>query len=134
MRLTTLAAVLSAVTALAACTTAEAINRPDGSKDYVIACGAAVGWNICYSRANEVCPTGYKTTSQDGGFNRKELTISCPMVPIAAATPVTLQSVVSQCTYESSAATVALQRNRDAEQAKLFQQCMTARTSMPAPP
>ena len=84
MRLTTLAAVLYAAAALAACTTAEAINRPDGSKDYVIACGAAVGWNICYSRANEVCSTGYKTTSQDGGFNRKELTISCPMVPIAA--------------------------------------------------
>ena len=117
---------LLALAGLAGCTTTEAINRPDGSKDYVIACGAGLGWNICYSKANEVCPSGYKTVSQDGGFNRKELTISCP-APVASAQP--LQSAFKQCTYEASAATVALQRNRDAEEARLFQQCMAARAS-----
>jgi hypothetical protein len=113
---------------LSSCTTAEAINRPDGSKDYVIACGAGLGWNICYSRANEVCPSGYKTLSQDGGFNRKELTISCPNSP-----PQALQSAYRQCTYETSLATVSVQKDRDGEQAKLFQQCMAARASSPAP-
>ncbi len=62
----------------AACTTKQAIKRPDGSRDFVIACGAAVGWSICYNRANQVCSIGYLTISQDAGFNRKELMISCP--------------------------------------------------------
>jgi hypothetical protein len=115
------------------CTTTEAINRLDGSKDYVIACGAALGWNICYSRANDVCPAGYRTVSQDGGFNRKELTISCPIpVPAGAAQP--LQPAVDQCNYEASAATVTLQRTRESEQARLFQQCMTARASARSSP
>jgi hypothetical protein len=64
---------------LSACTTTQEIRRPDGSSEYLIACGAALGWNICYDKANEVCPSGYNTLSQDGGFNRKELRISCPV-------------------------------------------------------
>ena len=63
---------------LAGCTTTQEIRRPDGSTEYLIACGAGLGWNICYDRANEVCPSGYKTLSEDAGFNRKELRISCP--------------------------------------------------------
>ena len=39
--------------------------------EYLIACGAGTGWNICYVHANEVCPTGYTTLSEDAGFNRK---------------------------------------------------------------
>lgn len=64
--------------ALAGCTTTQQIRGPDGSVEYLIACGAGLGWNICYERANEVCPSGYKTLSEDAGFNRKELRISCP--------------------------------------------------------
>jgi hypothetical protein len=120
---------VAASLALAACTTTEAINRPDGSKDYVIACGAGLGWNICYSRANEVCPSGYKTVSQDGGFNRKELTISCPNAPAQA-----VQSAYRQCTYETSLATAAVKKDRAGEQAKLFQQCMAARATVPSSP
>jgi hypothetical protein len=67
-----------AILALAGCTTTQEIKRPDGSTEYLVACGASLGWNICYKKANEICPTGYNTLSQDAGFNRKELRISCP--------------------------------------------------------
>ena len=60
------------------CTTTQEIKRPNGEREFLIACGAALGWNICYDRANEVCPSGYKTLSEQAGFNRKELRISCP--------------------------------------------------------
>lgn len=66
------------VIALGACTTTQEILRPDGSVEYLIACGAGTGWNICYDRANTVCPKGYDTLSENAGFNRKELRISCP--------------------------------------------------------
>jgi len=67
-----------AILVLAGCTTTQEIKRPDGSTEYLVACGASLGWNICYKKANEICPTGYNTLSQDAGFNRKELRISCP--------------------------------------------------------
>ena len=56
----------------------EAFKRPDGSVEYLIACGASLGWNICYDKANDICPSGYTTLSENAGFNRKELRISCP--------------------------------------------------------
>ncbi|MBR0649213.1 hypothetical protein GXW78_06035 [Roseomonas terrae] len=66
---------------LAACTTVQEVRRPDGSREFLIACGASTGWNVCYSRANEMCPTGFNTVRQDGGFNRKEMVIACPNEP-----------------------------------------------------
>lgn len=66
------------ISLMAGCTTTQEIRRPDGKVDYVIACGASLGWDICYHKANQVCPEGYTTKSQDAGFNRKELFISCP--------------------------------------------------------
>ena len=60
------------------CTTTQEIKRPDGKKEYLIACGAGLGWNICYEKANKICPNGYETISEDAGFNRKELRIICP--------------------------------------------------------
>jgi hypothetical protein len=63
---------------VASCTTTQQINRPGGEKEYLVACGAATGWNICYKKANKLCPEGYTTLSEDAGFNRKELRISCP--------------------------------------------------------
>ena len=53
------------------CTTSERILRPGGQVEYLVACGAATGWNICYSKANELCPVGYTTLGEDAGFNRK---------------------------------------------------------------
>jgi hypothetical protein len=64
--------------ATSACTTTQEIRRPDGSTEYLVACGAGLGWNICYNKANHICPSGYITLSEDAGFNRKELRISCP--------------------------------------------------------
>lgn len=69
--------------ALASCTTTQEIRRPDGSVEYLVACGASLGWNICYDKANKICPTGYNTLSEDAGFNRKELRISCPAAKAA---------------------------------------------------
>ena len=60
------------------CTTTQEIRFPDGTIDYLIACDASLGWNICYDKANEVCPSGYTTIFEDAGLNRKELRIACP--------------------------------------------------------
>lgn len=60
------------------CTTVASINRPTGeAQEYVVACGSGSGWNICYNKANKICPQGYKTLRESGGFNRKELFIRC---------------------------------------------------------
>lgn len=69
---------LGVAVALSGCTTTQEIRRPNGDVEYLIACGAGTGWNICYDKANTVCPTGYETVSEHAGFNRKELRISCP--------------------------------------------------------
>jgi hypothetical protein len=68
----------AALLSVVGCTTTQEIKRPDGSVEYLVACGASLGWNICYEKANQICPTGYNTLSEDAGFNRKELRISCP--------------------------------------------------------
>jgi hypothetical protein len=78
------AGILAAVALLCGCTTAQEVRRPGGAREFLIACGASTGWNICYARANELCPTGWTTVRQDGGFNRKEMVIACPG-PIPAA-------------------------------------------------
>jgi len=71
--------VLAAVL-ISGCTTTQEIRRPNGDIEYVIACGASTGWNICYKKANKVCPTGFTTLNENAGFNRKELRIFCPAV------------------------------------------------------
>ncbi len=71
-------ALLFAGACATACTTVQEVKRPGGDSEFIIACGASTGWNMCYSKANETCPQGYKTLSENAGFNRKELRISCP--------------------------------------------------------
>ena len=71
-------AALLLLAGLAGCTTTQEIRRPDGTTEMLIACGASLGWNICYDKANELCPSGYTTLSENAGFNRKELRIACP--------------------------------------------------------
>ncbi|MGM8755992.1 hypothetical protein ACS6JK_19120 [Enterobacter chuandaensis] len=62
---------------LVGCSTSQEIKRSDGSSEYDIQCGASTGWDVCYAKANEVCPNGYQDLSKDGGFNRKDLRILC---------------------------------------------------------
>ena len=73
-----IAALVLAVAVSVGCTTTQQIRRPDGSQEYLIACGASLGWNVCHDQANKVCPKGYETLAEDAGFNRKELRIRCP--------------------------------------------------------
>ena len=73
-----LIAVLILIFTLSCCTTSQKIVRPNDNVEYLIACGASLGWNICYDKANQLCPGGYSTLSEDAGFNRKELRIGCP--------------------------------------------------------
>ena len=68
---------------LTGCTTTQEIKRPDGAREYLIACGASLSWSVCYSEANKTCPGGYETISEDAGFNRKELRIACPKTNMA---------------------------------------------------
>ena len=63
---------------IAGCTAVQEIRRPGGGVEYLVACGASSGWNICYNRANELCPAGYETLSEQAGFNRREMRIACP--------------------------------------------------------
>lgn len=63
--------------AVSGCTTTNEINRGDGKKQYIIACGSATPWGVCYDKANSLCKNGYKDILKDQGFNRKELTIEC---------------------------------------------------------
>lgn len=69
---------LTALAALAAgaCTQTQEIKRA-GKTEFLISCGAATGFGVCYDRANEVCPAGYETVSEKAGFNRKELRVAC---------------------------------------------------------
>jgi hypothetical protein len=70
-------AALLGLTILLGCTTSQEIKRPGGKSEFLVGCGAALGWNVCYEKANELCPKGYKTLSEDAGINRKELRIAC---------------------------------------------------------
>lgn len=78
MHIKSFAAIVAASLLLLGCTTTQEIRRPDGTIEYLVACGASLGWNICYEKANELCPSGYTTLSESAGFNRKELRIACP--------------------------------------------------------
>jgi len=77
MRIITSAIVFS-ILLIGGCTTTQEIRRPNGTVEYLVACGASLGWNICYDKANKLCPGGYLTLSENAGFNRKELRIECP--------------------------------------------------------
>ena len=85
MRISVVMSIFGTLLGLCSCTTEQVILRPDGSREYVETCGAAVGWNICYNRANELCSAGYDTLREEPGFNRKKQFIRCP-APAAKTT------------------------------------------------
>ena len=83
MKNTALQSVLGLVLTVNAvgCSTVQAINRPDGSAEYLIACGADLVWSICINQAKEACPGGYTILSQVDGSKTKELRVVCSRAP-----------------------------------------------------
>lgn len=59
------------------CTTSNRIFEKDGKEALLIECGASVSFSVCHDRAKQECPHGYKTLSEDAGFNRKEIRVRC---------------------------------------------------------
>ena len=71
---------LSTAFLLEGCTIVQEHKPRGGAVQYIINCGAFTGWNICYEKANELCPNGYSDVSKliiIPLFNMKELTIEC---------------------------------------------------------
>jgi len=66
-----------ALVVLTGCTTASAIRGTAGEPLVMIECGAATSFSLCYDRAAKECPNGYRTVSEDPGFNRKTLKVEC---------------------------------------------------------
>ena len=66
-----------AASALSGCATSQQIQGPNGEPLMMIECGSAVSMGVCYSKAKEVCPNGYRSVSEESGFDRKTLKVSC---------------------------------------------------------
>lgn len=62
---------------LVSCSKSTQLNRGDGTKQFLVECGASTAWSICYEEANKVCPSGYSDLSKSAGFNRKEMVVEC---------------------------------------------------------
>lgn len=108
-------------TGLAACTTASQYRRADGSTNVVVACGTALGWNICIDRAKQECPMGFDVLSQVDDGNRKEMTVACgsnPNQSVSAA-----MRAAAQCRLHVAESSSALP---DAERQTRVQDCMLA--------
>jgi hypothetical protein len=71
------AALLAASLALTGCTTANQIRGTNGETLVMVECGAATSFSVCYDRAAKECPNGYRTVSEEPGFNRKTLKVEC---------------------------------------------------------
>jgi hypothetical protein len=71
------AALVATAVALAGCTTAHKISGPSGEPIVMVECGASLSFSICYDRAAKECPKGYRTVSEEPGFNRKTLKVEC---------------------------------------------------------
>lgn len=71
------AALLAGCLALAGGATAHHIRGANGEGLVMVECGAATSFSLCYDRAAKECPNGYRTVSEDPGFNRKTLKVEC---------------------------------------------------------
>ncbi len=71
------AALLACCLPLAGCTTVHHIRGANGEGLVMVECGAATSFSICYDRAAKECPSGYRTVSEEPGFNRKALKVVC---------------------------------------------------------
>jgi hypothetical protein len=75
---------LSIALLAAGCVSSQQLGPPAAGREYVISCGY-FGWYMCYDRAYEVCPGGFKVVSQLEPSYRKELHVACkpPAAPAA---------------------------------------------------
>jgi hypothetical protein len=75
----TRSALIAASLALAAagCATSQQAKDTGRAGEYQISCGY-FGWYICYERADQVCPGGYKVVSEsEEHFGGRSLRVSC---------------------------------------------------------
>jgi len=70
-------ALLLAVCAVTACSTATRIQGANGEQLVMVQCGASTSSSVCYERAKKECPNGYKEVDQVAGLNRQELRVQC---------------------------------------------------------
>jgi len=75
----TRSALIAASLALAAagCATSQQVKDTGRAGEYQISCGY-FGWYICYEKADQVCPGGYKVVSEsEEHFGGRSLRVSC---------------------------------------------------------
>jgi hypothetical protein len=74
-RIALMAIVLSL--AIAGCATSQQAPGTARAGEYQISCGY-FGWYICYDKAGQLCPGGYKVVSEsEEHFGGRKLRISC---------------------------------------------------------
>ncbi len=80
--------ILSAL--LAGCATVDQIQGPHNEPAYVISCP---GTNItgCYTKASEVCPSGYQTLAGEGRAPEAMTPTGSPYMSVPAARQITIQ-------------------------------------------
>lgn len=61
---------------VAACATSQPVAQRRASGEHAISC-SYFGWYLCYERAKELCPGGYKVLSQSEGYGPKEMRVAC---------------------------------------------------------
>jgi len=68
---------LSLSLAAAGCTSVQQVKDSGRAGEYEISCGY-FGWYICYERAAQLCPGGYKVVSEsEEHFGGRKLRVSC---------------------------------------------------------
>jgi hypothetical protein len=68
---------LSLALAAAGCSSVEQVRDSGRAGEYEISCGY-FGWYICYERADQLCPGGYKVVAEnEEHFGGRKLRISC---------------------------------------------------------
>jgi len=68
-------ALLTVPLLITGCTTTTNVMLPSGNQGLNVTCGT--GWNHCYKRAQELCPTGYHVHDKRGTNDRRSMLIEC---------------------------------------------------------
>ena len=61
-----------------ATSTAQPLPCPNSPSEYIIKCDVWFGMDSCYSKAGEMCPSGFKVTNGNFSYDRGEIQILCP--------------------------------------------------------